>query len=574
LRDRKLSNRLPVVLLWHMHQPPYRDALSGQYVLPWTYLHAIKDYTDMAAHLEGQPGAKAVVNFTPVLIEQIEDLAACVRAHLDHGRSLPDVLLASLGAQALPTAATERLLLLRACLRADQENLINRHAAFASLVELAKSMATAETIAYASDQFLHDLSVWYHIAWMGESLRQDARIAHLVTKASGFDASDRRILLALTGELLAGVLPRFRALADAGRCELATSPFSHPILPLLIDFATARESEAHAGQPRHRAYPGGQERVDWHLREAVRTFERVFGRKPRGCWPSEGAISERAVQSIAAAGFDWLATSVSVLRASLEKSAVAIPDDGAAADRMLNRAFQGPDSEIACYFRHDTFSDLIGFTYSRWHGDDAAQHFARELEAFADRTEGDAQRVLLVALDGENAWEYYPFNGHYFLQALYKILATHPRLRLATLSEVVDEQRAAMSSAQLLPRIRAGSWVYGTLSTWMGDVEKNAAWDLLCDAKCAFDATVAAGRLDASALQLAERQLASCESSDWFWWFGDYNPAAAVRDFDQLYRHQLTSLYRLLQLDVPKSLEQPLSVGRGAPEAGGVMRRA
>jgi alpha-amylase/alpha-mannosidase (GH57 family) len=569
-----MSERLPVVLLWHMHQPPYRDALSGQYILPWTYLHAIKDYTDMAAHLEGQPGAKAVVNFTPVLIEQIEDLAACVDAHLAHGKVLPDGLLASLGAHALPTSATERLLLLQACLRADRENLIKRHAAYADLVELAKSMATLDTIVYASDQFLHDLSVWYHIAWMGESVRRDARMVQLVAKGTAFDTADRRFLLALIGELLQGVLPRFRALAASGRCELATSPFSHPILPLLIDFATARESEPHAGQPLHGSYPGGQERVDWHLRESVRTFERVFGRKPRGCWPSEGAISERAVQSIEAAGFDWLATSVSVLRASLEKSGVTIPAEGAAADLMLNRAFQSPGSKISCYFRHDTFSDLIGFTYSRWHGDDAAQHFARELEGFADRTEGDDQRVLLVALDGENAWEYYPFNGQYFLQALYKILSNHPRLRLATLSEVVDEQRAAKVSAQVLPQIRAGSWVYGTLSTWMGDAEKNAAWDLLCEAKNAFDATVAAGRLDASALRLAERQLASCESSDWFWWFGDYNPAAAVRDFDQLYRHQLTSLYCLLQLDVPTILAQPLSVGRGVPEAGGVMRRA
>src|SRR6478609_1543886 len=222
--------RLPVVLLWHMHQPPYRDALSGRYVLPWTYLHAIKDYTDMAAHLEQVPGAKAVVNFTPVLIEQIEDLDAAVRNCLRTGARLPDALLATLGPGGLSPDPGQRLLMLRACLRADRETLIRRHPPFEELFLLAQTFATPERIAYASDQFLYDLS-------------------------------DRLSLLTLIGEILTGVLPRFRDLAKAGRCELAVSPYSHPIMPLLFDFAAAREGEPHAPRPHHAGYPGGAERV-------------------------------------------------------------------------------------------------------------------------------------------------------------------------------------------------------------------------------------------------------------------------------------------------------------------------
>jgi alpha-amylase/alpha-mannosidase (GH57 family) len=569
-----IDTRLPVVLLWHMHQPPYRDALSGRYVLPWTYLHAIKDYTDMAAHLEAQPKAKAVVNFTPVLIEQIEELAVCVSANLLQQAPIPDALLATLGADPLPVGAKERLGLLRACMRADKENLIKRHAEFANLVEVATSMASLESIAYAADQLLHDLSVWYHLAWLGESVRSDRRVAQLVTKARNFDVRERRLLLELIGELLAGILPRFRALSERGRCELSISPYSHPILPLLLDFDSARDGEPGAGLPNHRHYPGGEARLGWHLREAVRCFERVFGCKPRGCWPSEGAISERAIRAVEAAGFDWLASSVSVLRGSLEVSGIAIPEEAKAADRMLNQAFHGPQSQLPCFFRHDSISDLIGFTYSRWHGDDAASHFANEVAAFAMRTQGEERRVLLVALDGENAWEYYPNNGQYFLSAMYEKLANHPSIRLATLAEIVDEKRAAKLPPAALPRVRAGSWVYGTLSTWMGAADKNAGWDLLCDAKAAFDSAIASGQLSIQEIGRAEKQLASCESSDWFWWFGDYNPAEAVRDFDELFRHQLTSLYRVLHRDSPAALNRPVSVGRGVPEAGGVMRRA
>jgi alpha-amylase/alpha-mannosidase (GH57 family) len=569
------DSRLPVVLLWHMHQPPYRDALSGRYVLPWTYLHAIKDYTDMAAHLEEVPGAKAVVNFTPVLIEQIEDLTAAVRNCLDHDSPLPDALLATLGPAPLPQEAAPRLALLRACLRADRENLVKRHPVFDDLVQMAKAFDSPEHIGYASDQYLHDLSVWYHLAWMGEAVRrEDARVVALAARARGFDASDRRVLLTLIGELLACVLPRFRRLAELGRCELAVSPYSHPILPLLFDFGAARESEPHAPRPHHGAYPGGAARVRWHLDRARSEFERVFGFAPRGCWPSEGAISDAAVKAIEAAGFDWLATSVSVLKPSLAASGVVVPEEDAAADRLLNRGFAQPGGNLECYFRHDGISDLIGFSYSRWHGDDAAANFAQEIAALGARTAGEPGRVLLVALDGENAWEYYPFNGWYFLRAMYAALASHPDIRLVTLSEIVDEHRQSGIAPAPLRHVRSGSWVYGTLSTWMGDPDKNAGWDLLCEAKRAFDAVVAAGSLDASALARAEQQLAACEASDWFWWFGDYNPAGAVRDFDELFRHQLASLYRSLGLVPPVALEHRISIGRGVPEAGGVMRRS
>jgi alpha-amylase/alpha-mannosidase (GH57 family) len=569
------DSRLPVVLLWHMHQPPYRDALSGRYVLPWTYLHAIKDYTDMAAHLEEVPGAKAVVNFTPVLIAQIEDLSAAVQNCLEKNAPLPDALLATLGPEPLPEDPSARLALLRACLRADNENLIRRHAPFEELVQMAQAFDSSQNIVYASAQYLHDLAVWYHLAWMGEAVRRsDARVVELVAKARNFNATDRRQLLTLIGELLAGVLPRFRRLAEQGRCELAVSPYSHPILPLLCDFAAARQSEPQAPRPRHASYPGGAERVRWHLQRAQREFVRVFGQPPRGCWPSEGAISDAAVRAIDVAGFDWLATSVSVLKPSLAAAGVEVPEESAAAERLLNRAFAPPGSKLQCFFRHDAISDLIGFSYSRWHGDDAAANFAQEIAALAERTAGESGRVLLIALDGENAWEYYPFNGWYFLRAMYAALASHPDIRLATLSQVVDENRQAHVDPAPLKQVRAGSWVYGTLSTWMGDPAKNAGWDLLCDAKRAFDTALASGQLDAKARERSEEQLAACEASDWFWWFGDYNPAAAVRDFDELFRHQLSSLYRSLGVAPPAALEHRISIGRGAPEGGGVMRRS
>ncbi|MFI4914185.1 MAG: glycoside hydrolase [Steroidobacterales bacterium] len=568
------SARLPVVLLWHLHQPQYRDALTGRYVLPWTYLHAIKDYVDMAAHLEANSKARAVVNFTPVLIEQLEELAARVGAHLAHAAPLPDPVLAMLADAPLPDGA-ERLALLRACLRAHREHMIDRYPAYARLAKLAETFDAIESIGDASDQYLRNLAVCYHLAWLGETVKRgDQRVAALLKHVGDFTPEQRRSLLELIGELLSGLLPRYRRLVDSGQCELSTSPYAHPILPLLLDFRTARESVPAAPLPHASAYPGGAERAAWHLQEALRVFKRVFGVTPAGCWPSEGAISADTLTLIERHGWRWTASSESVLQNCLNGGSRALTSGGgqppSGGDVPAMQLYRVGGGRLNCLFRNDELSDLIGFTYSGWHGDDAVNNFVARLERLAQAEGEHPGRLLLVALDGENAWDHYPFNGYYFLKGLYAALAEHPLLELTTPSELLARQPPATA----LPHVVAGSWVHGTLSTWIGERDKNAGWDLLVEAKQAFDAVVASGRLSADDRLHAEHQLALCESSDWFWWLGDYISYEAVRDFDWLYRHQLTSFYRLLGLAVPASLAQPISIGRGAPEACGVMRRA
>ena len=559
--------RLPVVLLWHMHQPQYRDAFTAQYALPWTYLHAIKDYTDMAAHLEADAAARAVVNFTPVLIEQLEDIAARLAAHLESGAALPDPVLSLLSTEPVPTDPVARLALVKACLRAQRKQMIERFGPYLELATLAETLATPERVAYASDQFIHDLAVWYHLAWLGETVRRaDPLVAQLTERGRDFSDAQRRALLALIGRLVAEVVPRYRRLAERGQVELSVTPYAHPIIPLLIDFGCARDAVPDMPLPAHAGYPGGAVRSAWHVEEAVRVFTRAFGERPSGCWPAEGAVSAATLELLAGNGFRWAASGAAVLR-----NCLALSDPQAALEpRSYNRPYRPQGIGLDCFFRDDQLSDLIGFTYATWHGDDAAHNLVNELTQLARSYQGDANHAVLIALDGENAWEHYPFNGYYFLRALYAQLANHPLLELTTLSGCL----ARGVQAAPLPRVAAGSWVHGTLATWMGEPGKNRAWDLLCEAKQLYDRTLGGPALDAAQREAAGRQLAQCESSDWFWWFGDYNPAESVSQFDRLYRRQLATLYRRLGLDAPVSLAQPISIGHGAPEHGGVMRRA
>ena len=561
--------RHPVVLLWHMHQPQYRDPLTGEYILPWVYLHAIKDYVDMAAHLEANPAARAVINFTPVLLEQLEDLAARVAAHLRDGGRLPDPALAMLADEPLPTDPEPRLQLLQACLRAHRLHLIERYPHYAELVELAGTLATTDRVAYASDQYLRDLAMWFHIAWLGETVkRADLRVAALLERGRNFTPQHRRTLLELIGELLNGVVPRFRALQQQGRVELATSPYAHPLMPLLVDFQSARDSMPDATLPRAAAYPGGTERAFWHMRTATQVFEEMFGVRPAGCWPSEGAISAKTLEIIEGCGYRWTASGGNVLRGCLEAQPDVAADE--VAPGALGRGWQVPGHLLQCFFRNDELSDLIGFTYANWHGDDAVCHLVGELERVARENSGQRGRVTLIALDGENAWEHYPFNGYYFLNGLYAALADHAELELMTLSTFLDREFEPAP----LTKVMAGSWVYGTLGTWIGERDKNAAWDLLVEAKRAADSVLSRRDLATAARARIEQHLALCEGSDWFWWLGEYNPAESVRAFDALFRHRLTRLYDVLEQPAPAMLAQPLSAGRGQPATGGVMRRA
>lgn len=558
------STRLKVVLLWHMHQPQYMDRVSGQYHLPWTYLHAIKDYTDMAAHLEAVPGARAVVNFAPILLEQIADYAAQTRGFLDAGGAIRDPLLAALVIPALPTDSESRLVLIKACLRANEARVICRFAPYQRLADMARLyIEHPDTLSYVTDQYVADLLVWYHLAWLGETVRRsDVQVMQLIDKGNGYTLHDRRTLLAVIRGLLEALVPRYTRLAERGQVELSVTPYAHPILPLLIDLHSAHDTQPQAPLPHDPQYPGGEERARWHIRTGIEVFRHYFGFAPAGCWPAEGGLSVPTLRLLREAGFTWAAGGESVLHNSLVRAGHA---PHAMKEAWLYRPYSVMDSGLSCFFRDDGLSDLIGFTYANWHADDAVANLVSHLEAIAVACHGHADRVVTLALDGENAWEHYPENGYYFLSTLYTRLSQHPQLALTTFSECLEA-----FPAKRLRAFMAGSWVYGTFSTWIGSHDKNRGWEMLIDAKRAFDAQ--APRLASTQRAEAEHQLAVCEGSDWFWWFGDDNPAATVSDFEHLFRLHLGTLYQLLGLEPPEYLAQSFTRGGGTPLHGGTMR--
>jgi alpha-amylase/alpha-mannosidase (GH57 family) len=535
--------RARVAICWHMHQPDYRT--GGAPLLPWTYLHALRAYTDMAAHLEAVPDARVVVNFSPVLLDQLLDLAQQAQAALDAQQPPTEPLMAAL---LTPPRGAARATLLRACLRVHPRNAHERYDEYARrALEAESALARGDdAVAALPEQSVLDLLVWYHLVWLGESVRtSDERALTLVHQRGGFDAAQRRGLLALVAELLGQLLPRYRALAQQQRIELAMSPYFHPILPLLFDFRTAHEATPQVPLP-DGAYPGGAERAHWHLQAGRARFESIFGITPRGCWPSEAAVSRASVEAIAAAGFDWFASSQSVQRATLHRHGET--------HEVQDCVYRLLGSRIAGFFRDDGLSDRIGFVYKDWQPRDAVADLVHRIDELAAHRDG---RSVVLALDGENPWEYYPENGFEFVRGLYSALTQHPRLRMATFSECLQQNAGEASTLPALPDLVAGSWVHGQLLTWIGNAEKNRAWQLLIDAKRRYDA-------EPQPSDDARRALGICEGSDWFWWPGEHHGAKPVADFDAMFRAHLRALYLALGEDPPAALWQAFTQAHGA----------
>ncbi|MGB5261142.1 MAG: glycoside hydrolase family 57 protein [Gammaproteobacteria bacterium] len=574
-----MDKPVKLVLCWHMHQPYYRDELHGEYHLPWVYLHAMKDYTDMAWHLERHPRMRVVVNFTPVLLEQLLDYASRIRDFLDNGREMNDRQLNLLaGVLPIPADAQERRRIISDCQRCHAPTMINPWPAFRRLIEIAAPITghgdggasrDIPALAYLSDAYFHDLLVWYHLGWLGYSVRRREDVARLIEKGGGYSMDDRITLLRIIHECIDGIIPRYRALADRGQAELSMTPWGHPIIPLLHDFNNVDCSQPDALRPLAEGYPGGRERSRWHMQHGIELFERCFGHRPSGVWLSEGSISHGSLALLDEFDIQWTASGESVWHNSARLS--RLDEETITSKRGLFHPYRYPDSDCRIFFRDDGLSDLVGFEYRDWDSRDAVTNLLTHLKNinhFLSKAKDEA--VISIIMDGENAWEYYPDNGYHFLDRLYAALEKDPAVETVTFTEAVN------LPAREMPSICPGSWVYGTFSTWIGEAGKNRAWDLLVDAKRDCDRVMANPAIDEAQRMHITRQLGICEGSDWFWWFGDYNPEHTVKDFDALFRHQLRRLYGLMELEPPPALDIPISHGSTVTrhDSGAMQRNA
>jgi alpha-amylase/alpha-mannosidase (GH57 family) len=545
--------KIRLVLLWHMHQPFYKDMVTGEYRLPWVRLHALKDYFGMVKLTEEFPSVHQNFNLVPSLIAQIQDYVTG-EAHD------PFFDLVSKPANELTTA--ERHFALRYLFQANPVNMIGRYPRYRELWE--RFRATVDRPEGPESYFVTrdyaDLQVLSQLAWFDEYFLGDSDVADLVQKGEDYSVEDQKTIIAKEREILAMVVPAYAEAAKRGTVELSTTPFYHPILPLICDTNSGGESTLGLQLPTHRFRRPDD--ASLQVQRAIALHQQTFGESPVGLWPSEGSVSEETLTLVHGHGIRWMATDEGVLARSIGYNFSRDAHGrlhGDSAEQLYNiHRYEKGETRMNIVFRDHTLSDLVGFVYSGMPAHDAANHLLHTIrESARPVLDRGRDAVISIILDGENAWEYYPQSGREFLRRFYDGLQNDPLIESVTVSEAID--RHAESNFGRLSRLVPGSWISANFNVWIGAPEDNKAWDLLSEAREYYDSN--AGRVSEAQRKLAWEELLIAEGSDWNWWYGPEHHSANDRDFDELYRRHLSNVYTALEGIPPEELTVPIASG-------------
>lgn len=530
-----------ICFVWHMHQPFYKDLVTGEYQLPWTRMHALKDYYGMVKLLEGFPKIHQTFNLVPSMLVQIEDYA--------NGTAQDPFLRCALKPAEQLTEA-EQSFILKYFFQANTGHMIYRYPRYAELYERKLGAGGDEVKARRAfdTQAMRDLQVLSQLAWFDEEfLHHDSEVKALVSKKRGYSVEDQALMGRKQKEICGMVIPVYEEFASRGQIELSFTPYYHPILPLLCDTNIASVSHPGVALPRRFAYPQDAEE---QIRRSREYAKRKFGEAPPGMWPSEGSVSDQTLAVAADLGVKWMATDNGVLAATLGHSA-------GVQETYRPYVWKQGGRQMQLIFRDHYLSDLIGFVYSRMEPEQAASHFIDRIRENCQPMLDAGQDALVpVILDGENAWEHFHESGREFLRRVYSKIVADPRMSAVTVSEALSRLKPAE-----IHRIHPGSWINANYDVWIGAEEDNQAWNLLLDARETYERLVKAGagaKPGEADMALAFEELLIAEGSDWNWWYGPEHHSDNREEFDKLFRDHLAQVYRLLDITPPEALSRPI----------------
>jgi len=540
-----------LAFFWHQHQPYYPDDVAGENPMPWVRLHGTKDYWGMAMHLKEVPELQATINLVPSLLMQLT-------GYTERGHE--DTHLRVSRAPADGLSSDDMMYLLDNFFMVQPDHNIRPNPRYFELYQQrGLSVDSAERAAKRfSKRDILDLQCWSNLVWIHPiAFEVDPELAAFRNKGRGWTEKEKLWLLDKQMQLLREIIPLHKELSDRGQVELTTTPFYHPIMPLLIDKRLARQAMPHVNLPEH--LDGYAEDAAEHVRRAIEYHRQIFGSAPRGMWPSEGSVAQSLIPILANAGIKWIATDEEILSCSTDGW---VSRDGQGFLRnpeMLYRPWRVEEKgkQLEIVFRDHAMSDQIGFHYQRFSAQHAVDDFIGKLEAIGRATGGNAgQRPTLVSviLDGENCWEYYPGGGVDFLRALYHGVAKHPKITPVRIGSYLEKHPATDKIGHLF----AGSWIQHNFGIWLGHHECNRAWDLLFLTRKHLVAAKDAGKTPQQ-LAKAWDELYIAEGSDWFWWFGDSHTSCQDSLFDRLFRKHLQNVYLMLGDPVPSELLHPIS---------------
>lgn len=526
-------DEINIVFFWHMHQPWYLWDSTGDAALPWVRLHALKDYYDIP-WISQKMGFPVVINLVPCLVEQIELLAS--------GKASDSFWTVF---EKNPSDMTEEDLnfLVKHFFNVNRQRFIETSVRYRELYGIRGSTLDWRMFSHKD---IIDLQIHFMLSWFGETLKELSPIKELLVRDRNYSVADKELIKEVANQRLKEIIPFYRKLWGENKISITTSPYYHPILPLLFNISVAKQANPMTTLP----VKPFIEPQDAHkqLIDGIAYIEKTFGKKPIGIWPSEGSLSEEVIALLISAGIKYTLTDEDILRKSLKLS---YGEEGMIDPRRLysmHRVYRG-GGKIGIFFRDKKLSDKIGFEYHSWNTKAAVDDFVSSVLRIRSALPS-GEFIVTIAMDGENAWEYYYKNGYPFLSELYERINHSKEIRPALFDDFVERD------GELLDRLAPGSWINANFDMWCGNKGKNSAWDLLADARYSLESVK--DKVKPEQYEKALRHIMISEGSDWFWWYGGTNYTPYVSIFDALFRHHLTMVYRSIGETPPDELEKPI----------------
>jgi alpha-amylase/alpha-mannosidase (GH57 family) len=538
-----------VAFLWHQHQPYYPDDVAGVNAMPWVRLHGVKDYYGMAVHLLEFPEMRCTINLVPSLLVQLQ-------AYTERGATDQCLEMSRKPADGL--TEEDCLFLLDQFFMANHDYMIRPYPRYGELLlRRGPGRNTArEALRRFHERDFRDLQVWFNLTWIHPlAFEHDADLRGLRDKGRGFTENEKNWLLGKQLDILRQVIPLHRKLAESGQAELTTTPFYHPILPLLLDKKLAREALPDLKLPR---YTGGYpDDAVVQVRRAVEQHAQAFGKPPVGMWPAEGSVCQEMVPLLHQHGIRWFATDEEILSQSTQGFISRDNRGNVRNPERMYRPYKVAEAgaELGVVFRDHALSDMIGFHYQRSDAKAAAEDFVTRLRGIGQVVTANEPALVCVILDGENCWEHYPDGGVIFLRSLYEQCVQAKDIHSYSVGAYLE----AFPPRDTLPKLFPGSWINHNFAIWIGHEEDNAAWDALHKAREHLRQRAGAEHSDPNRIRQAWEEIYIAEGSDWCWWFGEDHSCAQEEMFDYLFRKHLQNIYLILGDAPPPELSRPIS---------------
>ena len=534
-----MTKHLKIAFLWHMHQPYYIDPLTNRASMPWVRLHGTKSYYDMIRILDEFPSIKAAFNLVPALLKQLIEYTE---------GNIKDTFLEYTMKPASDLTEDERRFILTNFFMANWETIISPNKGYLRVLEKRGRHIYPHTIGDAvksfGDKDITDLQTWFNLGWFGFKAEEEyEEIRELKKKGRNFSEDEKKRMIDIQMEILKKIIPAYKKAEEKGQIELTTSPFYHPIMPLLNNTEISRRSLPDKPMPEKFSSP---EDAASQIKMAIDCHEKIFGKKPDGMWPSEGSVCPEIIPMMRSSGIRWTATDEGILFRTIGKKDKA---------EYLYKPYKAVyhDKDVSVIFRDQGLSDLVGFTYSKnpqaAAANDLIQHFYEIRNAVSDKP-----HLVSIILDGENPWENYPNNGSDFLRNLYKGLSDAEGLETVRINDYLNEN----PPTDVLDNIHSGSWINSNFAIWIGSYEKNLGWDYLKRTREFLKEAEGTGQYSSDDINRCYESIYIAEGSDWFWWYGDDFSSDNDEEFDRLFRTHLSNVYRMLKKDVPSYLETPI----------------